>query len=181
LEEETPPWLDIIPGVGRETGDGSVVSSRALRAARELLPPIGIIERYAAPLLGNERMQRRWYTTLASAVFGLPVSTLDPYQTGAELRAQENRLRAGLQRQFGADLDTYTSYVRRALREGVTPEEMQVVIKDGLLGGRPIAEVPPEEGERVRLAGRDGAPKNSGSRAAAWNRKDWSGWLRRRG
>lgn len=144
-EEEVPPWLDIIPGVGRETGDGTVMSARALRAARELLPPIGIVERYAAPLLGNERLQRRWYTTLASAIFGLPVSTLDPYQTGAELRQQQNRLNAGLERKFGADLSTYTSYVRRALNEGATPEEMQAVIRGGLLGGRDIADVPPEE------------------------------------
>jgi hypothetical protein len=144
-EEEAPRWLDVIPGVGRETDEGTMVSARALRAARELLPPLGIVERYAAPLLGNERMQRRWYTTLASAIFGLPVSTLDPYQTGAELRAQEQRLRGGLERQFGGDLTLRTSYVRRVLREGATPEEMEVVIKQGLLGGREISEVPVEE------------------------------------
>lgn len=147
-EEEAPPWL---PFFGRETPDGRMVSARGLRALRELVPPVGIVERYAAPLLGNERMQRRWYTTLASAVFGLPVSTLDPYQTGAELRAQEQRLRGGLERQLGSDLDKYTSYVRRALREGVTPEEMQVVIRDGLLGGRPITEVPVEELDQTAM------------------------------
>jgi hypothetical protein len=151
LEEEAPPWLDIIPGVGRDTGDGTVVSARGLRAARELIPPIGMIERYAAPLLGNERMQRRWYTTLASSVFGLPVSTLDPYQTGAELRAQEQRLRSGLERKLGGDLDKYTSYVRRVLNEGATPEEMQVIVKDGLLGGRNIEDVPVAELDQTAM------------------------------
>ena len=96
-------------------------------------------------------MQRRWYTTLASAIFGLPVSTLDPYQTGAELRQQENRLQQALQRKYGGDLATYTGYVRRALQEGVSPEEMQVVIKDGLLGGRDITDVPPEELDQTAM------------------------------
>ena len=150
-EEDVPLWLRWT-GFGREAGeDIPQMSARGLRAARELLPPIGIIERYAAPLLGNERLQRRWYTTLASAVFGLPVSTLDPYQTGAELRAQEQRLRGGLERQLGGDLNLYTSYVRRALNEGVTPEEMQIIVRDGLLGGRDIADVPVEELDQTAM------------------------------
>jgi hypothetical protein len=147
-EEEAPPWARFL---ARRTPEGErVISSRGLRVAREILPPLGMIERYAAPLVGNERMQRRWYTSLASAVLGLPVSTLDPYQTGAELRAREQRVRGGLERALGEEYVEHASFVRRALGMGVTPEEMNF-IRNGLFGGRELKDVPVAELDQWRM------------------------------
>jgi hypothetical protein len=147
-EEEAPPWARFL---ARRTPEGErVISSRGLRMAREILPPLGMIERYAAPLLGNERMQRRWYTTLASAILGLPVSTLDPYQTGAELRAREQRIRGGLERSLGEEYVQHAAFVRRALSMSVTPEEMNF-IRNGLFDGRDLQDVPVAELDQWRM------------------------------
>lgn len=147
-EEEAPPWARFL---ARRTPEGErVISSRGLRVAREIIPPLGMVERYAAPILGNERMQRRWYTTLASAVLGLPVSTLDPYQTGAELRAREQRVRGGLERALGEEYVQHSAFVRRALSMGVTPEEMNF-IRNGLFDGRDLQDVPVAELDQWRM------------------------------
>ena len=143
-EEEAPRWAAAL-GLGRTTPDGErVMNARALRAVRDIVTPLGLAERYAPQLLGNERLQRRWYTTLGSAILGLPVSTLDPYQTAAELRQQEQRLRGQLVRNMGEDYSQATAYVREALLLGATPQELQF-IRDGLLGGRDVGDVPVEE------------------------------------
>jgi hypothetical protein len=101
-------------------------------------------------LLGNERLQRRWYTSMGSAILGLPVSTLDPFQTTAELRQQEQRLRSTLTREMGEEYPTRVAYVRTALELGANPFEMQF-IRDTLLGGRPVSEVPLEELDIYRM------------------------------
>jgi hypothetical protein len=143
-EEEAPRWAEFLR-LGRVTPDGErVISSRALRMAREIVTPLGMAERYAPQLLGNDRLQRRWYTSLGSAIFGLPVSTLDPYQTTAELRTQEQRLRSQLVRQMGEEYPDRVAYVRSVLDLGASPQEMQFV-RDTLLGGRDVSEVPLED------------------------------------
>lgn len=149
-EEEAPQWAAML-GLGRITPEGDrVMSSRALRATREILVPLGQAERYAPQLLGNERMQRRWYTSLGSAILGIPVSTLDPFQTTAEMRQQEARLRGQLTRQMGEEYPDRVGYVREALKLGATPQEMQF-IRDTLLGGRPVSDVPIEELDVFRM------------------------------
>lgn len=141
-EEEATPLFTFF---ARRTPDGErVVSARGARAVRELLPPIGMVERYAAPLLGNERLQRRWYTSLASGIFGLPVSTLDPFQVAGELRTEERRLSAAVERQMGESAPTRTAWVRRLLQLGASPEEMQI-LRDTVLGGQSIVDVPIEQ------------------------------------
>jgi hypothetical protein len=141
-EEEAPPWARMF---ARTTPEGDkVVNARALRTARQLIVPLGMAERYAPQLLGNDRLQRRWYTSLGSAIFGLPVSTLDPYQTSAELRAQEARLRSQLTREMGEEYPARVAYVRTVLELGASPQEMHFV-RETLLGGRDIGEVPIEE------------------------------------
>ena len=141
-EEEAPIWA--LP-FARTTPEGDkVVNARALRAARQIVVPLGMAERYAPQLLGNERLQRRWYTSLGSAILGLPVSTLDPYQTSAELRQQEQRLRGRLVREMGEEYPTRVAYVRAVLEVGADPFEMQY-IRNVLLDGRDVTDVPIEE------------------------------------
>jgi hypothetical protein len=149
-EEEAPRWAAAL-GLGRVTPEGDrVMSSRALRAARDIVVPLGMAERYAPQLLGNERLQRRWYTSMGSAILGLPVSTLDPFQTTAELRQQEQRLRSQLLREMGEEYPDRVAYVREALQLGATPQELQF-IRDELLGGRNVSDVPLEELDRYRM------------------------------
>jgi hypothetical protein len=107
-------------------------------------------ERYAPGLLGNERLQRRWYTSMGSAILGLPVSTLDPYQTTAELRSQEARLRGQLTRDMGEEYPDRVAYVREALEMGATPQELQF-IRDSLLEGQNVSDVPIEMLDRFRM------------------------------
>lgn len=143
-EEEAPGWARAL-GLGRVTPEGErVMNARSLRAIRDIVTPLGLAERYAPQIVGNERMERRWYTSLGSAILGIPVSTLDPYQTGAELRQQEQRLRGQFQRELGADYSDRTGYVREVLQLGATPAEMQFV-RDVLLDKRDVADVPVEE------------------------------------
>ena len=143
-EEEAPRWAAAL-GLGRVTPEGDrVMNARALRAARSLVVPLGMAERYAPQLLGNERMQRRWYTSMGSAILGLPVSTLDPFQTTAEMRTQERRLRGQLTREMGDNYPERLAYVRAALELGATPQELQF-IRDSLLGGRDVKDIPLEE------------------------------------
>ena len=143
-EEEAPRWAAAL-GLGRITPEGErVMNARALRMARDIVVPLGMAERYAPQLLGNERLQRRWYTSMGSAILGLPVSTLDPFQTTAEMRTQERRIRSQLTRELGEEYPDRLAYVRSALELGATPEELQF-IRSSLLGGRDVAEVPLDE------------------------------------
>lgn len=139
-EEEAPGWARAL-GLGRVTPEGDrVMSARFLRGLRDIVVPLGMVERYAPQIAGNERLERRWYTSLASAVLGLPVSTLDPYQTTAELRAQESRLRGRMQRDMGEAYADRVGYVREVLKMAATPQEMQF-IRDTLLGGQDVQDV----------------------------------------
>ena len=142
--EEAPGWLR--PFVEPFTGDDeeATVNARALRFVRNTIPPIGIAERLFPQALGNERMQRRWYTSMASSILGLPVSTLDPFQTAAELRAEENRQRRILERTFGEDYTEYTNFGRSLLRRNVTPQEMNT-LKQVMFDGRELKDVKVEE------------------------------------
>ena len=143
-EEEAPAWAQALR-LGRVTPDGErVMNARALRVARDIVVPLGMAERYAPQLLGNERMQRRWYTSMGSAILGLPVSTLDPFQTTAEMRTQERRLRSQLTREMGDNYPERLAYVRAALELGATPQEFQF-IRETLLDGRDVKDVPLEE------------------------------------
>ena len=140
-EEVAPPWAYPFSRLGP---DGErVVSARGLRFARQVITPLGMLERYFPQVLGNERLERRVYTSWASAVLGLPVSTLDPYQTGAELRAREQRTRSNLRRKMGDSYEDRVGFARRLLEQGPTPEEL-AVIKAYVLEGEDVVDAPIE-------------------------------------
>jgi hypothetical protein len=142
--EETPGWLAPFKRPFADEGEELESSAKMLRVLRNTIPPIGIVERLFPQALGNERMQRRWYTALASNLFGLPVSTLDPFQTAAELRAEEQRNRRVLEKDFGSDYTEYTGFVRSLLQREVTPQEMNW-LKSKMFDGRELSEVTTEE------------------------------------
>ena len=145
--EEAPPWARAF---ARRTPYGEkVVSTKGLDFARDIIIPIGMLERYAPQLLGNDRMQRRWYSQIASAVFGLPAATLDPYQTGGELRAQEKRVRDELKNKYGPEYNQYVGFVRRMMTLGADDVEMRYIL-NVVLGEDEYANVPIEKLDQYR-------------------------------
>lgn len=145
--EPVPPWLRWT-GLGTTTPDGEqVMSARLLRVLRDTVAPFGQAERLLPQFFGNERYQRRVLSSWASTLFGVPVSTLDPYQVGGELRAQQLAMQNRLREQLGEDWDLYTGFVRMLVDNGATAADMQI-IRESVLGLGPnetIASLPVEK------------------------------------
>jgi hypothetical protein len=139
-KEETPKWLLPVRQALGMAAEEDEVASRPLRIMRGMLPPLAMVERLAPQIAGNERLERRWYTSMASAILGLPVSTLDPFQTAAEMRAEETRNRKVLEKTFGADYAKYTEFARGLLIMNVTPTEINT-LKSVLFDGREFKDV----------------------------------------
>jgi hypothetical protein len=122
------------------------MSARLLRTLRTTLAPFGQAERLAPQFFGNERYQRRVLSSWASTLFGVPVRTLDPFQTGAELRTQQRQMQNQLREQLGENWDIYTGFVSMLVEEGATASDMQIV-RESVLGLGPnqtIASLPVE-------------------------------------
>jgi len=123
--EEAPLWAR--PFATRNLDGTPEVPSKALRLARSLAPPLAIAERLFPGTLGNERMERRVYTSWASQLFGLPVSTLDPYQTGAELRRLEQTTRTQLRRVAGDTTQVKIDFLRPLILANTPPEDLALI------------------------------------------------------
>jgi len=150
--EPAPPWAEPLVRAGffgTVTPDGEViVSSRVMRVLRDTLAPFGAAERLAPQFFGNERYQRRVLSSWASTMFGVPVSTLDPFQTGAELRSRQNRMNSRLREQLGEDWDLYTGWVSRLVDEGATAADM-AIIRETVLGIGPNQDIASLPAERI--------------------------------
>lgn len=133
--EEAPLWA--LPFSRRDASGERVVSSRALRTARSVLPPLSILERLFPQAIGNERYERRVYTSWASQLFGLPVSTLDPFQVGAELRARESATRGRLTRIAGDTLQDKVEFMRPLAAAGIPPQDLALI--RAMVVGKPNA------------------------------------------
>jgi hypothetical protein len=148
--EPAPPWAEpfVRAGLfGTLTPDGdTVVSARTLRVIRDTLAPFGAAERLAPQFFGNERYQRRVLSSWASTLFGVPLRTLDPFQTGAELRARQNRMNAQLRSELGEDWSLYTDWVSSLVDMGATAADMAIVRETvlGLAPNQDIASLPAE-------------------------------------
>jgi hypothetical protein len=148
--EPAPPWAEPLVRTGlfgTVTPEGdAVVSARTLRVLRDTLSPFGSIERLAPQFFGNERYQRRVLSSWASTLFGVPLRTLDPFQTGAELRSRQNRMQGQLQRELGEDWSLYTDWVSSLVDMGATAADMAIVRETvlGLAPNQNISSLPPE-------------------------------------
>jgi len=123
--EQTPGWAKALQAPFTREGEEMTSSTKLLRIVRNNVPPLATLERLFPETLGNDRTRRRWYTSMASTLFGLPAATLDPFQTAAELRAEEQRNRKIIARQFGEDWQSYTDFARGLLRINASPQEMR--------------------------------------------------------
>jgi hypothetical protein len=149
--EPAPPWAAAL-GLGTLTPDGErVVSARLLRVIRDTIAPFGTIERLAPQFFGNERYQRRVLSSWASTMFGVPLRTLDPFQTGAELRSRQNRMTGELRSKLGDNWELYTGFVSALIDEGATAADMAIVRETilGLAPNQTIADLPPERIDRT--------------------------------
>lgn len=123
--EEAPLWAR--PFATRDLEGVPQVSSKALRTARSMAPPLAIVERLIPGVMGNDRLERRVYTSWASQMFGLPVSTLDPYQTGAELRRREQETRTRLRRVAGETTQDKIDFLRPLVSANTPPQDLALI------------------------------------------------------
>jgi hypothetical protein len=148
--EPAPPWAKpfVRAGMfGRVTPEGEeIVSARTLRVLRDTLAPFGAVERLAPQFFGNERYQRRVLSSWASTLFGVPLRTLDPFQTGAELRSRQNRMQSELKLALGDDWNLYTDWVAALVERGATAADMAIVRETvlGLAPNQDIASLSPD-------------------------------------
>jgi hypothetical protein len=116
------PWAAIR---GRKSEEGDYLfSQKAAQFMRNVVPPFAQIERLAAPLLGDERMRRRWLTTLGSQLLAVPLYTVDPNQQAFAI----SQYAQGIQEALKANIISYEDkrdVVRRLLEQGYEPEQIR--------------------------------------------------------
>jgi hypothetical protein len=156
--EPAPPWAEPLVRAGlfgTLTPDGeTVVSARTLRVIRDTIAPFGSLERLAPQFFGNERYQRRVLSSWASTLFGVPLRTLDPFQTGAELRARQNRMNSRLREQLGEDWEFYTGWVKNLVDKGATAADM-AIIRETVLGLAPNQDIASLPADRIDFQAAD--------------------------
>lgn len=138
--EQAPGWARPF---SRRTPEGEyVASTRLLNIARDLVPPLGQLERLFPRAIGNDRLERRELTQWISTLGGLPVSTLDAFQIKGELAARQRRVEGELERALGQSLPERAQFARDLLEIGVTDDELAILETD-VFGGS-LNEVPLE-------------------------------------
>jgi hypothetical protein len=121
--EPAPRWTQMLrlsktdPSTGEE-----VVPRSAMIALRSLLPQVGMIERYAAPVAGGERDPGRWLTAIISGIAGLPVSTIDDWKVAGEMNRRTEFVKRQLESKFGEDYEYKMEMIRSLVKEGAPPE-----------------------------------------------------------
>jgi hypothetical protein len=110
---------------GRRDEEGELVfSQKWANFYRNVAPPFAQIERLAAPLLGDERMRRRWLTTVGSQLLATPLYTVDPNQQAFAInqyaRGVNEALKAGI-----INFDDKREVVSRLLTQGYSPEQIR--------------------------------------------------------
>lgn len=122
--QRAPGWTRFVPFVGfddPETGDKQV-SRYFTEIVRNMLPMIGMAERYVPWLLGDERQPGRWFTTALSATVGLPVSTVDDWQRSSEQERNSRRIKQQMDLMFGESSQYRMELVRRLVEDGAPAE-----------------------------------------------------------
>jgi DNA-binding Lrp family transcriptional regulator len=121
--EEAPRWARAL-GLAREdpTEPGTFVSNRSvLEAIRATVPLAGQLER-VIPYLGSERHEGRWTTSVISALFGLPVSTIDDWKRASEMDRRATFVQEQMKAEFGPAWAYRNEMIRRLTAEGASPD-----------------------------------------------------------
>ena len=117
--EEAPRWARAL-GLAREdpTEPGTFISNRSLlEAIRSTVPVAGQLER-VVPYLGGERHEGRWTTSVVSALFGLPVATIDDWKRASEMDRRATFVQQQMKAEFGPSWSYRNELITRLVREG---------------------------------------------------------------
>jgi hypothetical protein len=121
--EEAPRWARAL-GLAREdpTEPGTFIANRSLlEAIRNTVPLAGQLER-TIPYLGSERHEGRWTTSIVSALFGLPVSTIDDWKKASEMDRRSTFIQQQMKAEFGPDWAYRNEMIRRLTAEGASSD-----------------------------------------------------------
>lgn len=119
--EEAPRWARAL-GLAREdpTEPGTFISNRSLlEAIRNTVPLAGQLER-TIPYLGSERHEGRWTTSVISALFGLPVATIDDWKKASEMDRRSSFVQQQMKAEFGPEWAYRNEMIRRLTLEGAS-------------------------------------------------------------
>ena len=126
--EEAPRWARAL-GLAREdpTEPGSYIANRSvLEAIRNTVPLVGQAER-VLPFLGGERHSGRWTTSIVSALFGLPVATIDDWKRASEMDRRSTFIQQQMKAEFGPGWAYRNELIRRLTQEGAPVEFIQAL------------------------------------------------------
>lgn len=124
--EQAPGWLALMPGLRRDPVTGEKQVSRyATEATRTFFPIVRHLERYAPTVFGGEREPGRWFTSLASGIFGVPVSTEDDWKYASEMDRRSEFIRLQVEEKYGRSGDARMEMVKQLLENGAPMEFIQ--------------------------------------------------------
>ena len=137
-----PAWAKLIPGLTFTNSDGETVMDLAkYDAVRNLLPPVGQVDRVAMPLvdlatgaapgegLASDSSRERLWSSLGSFV-GAPLATFTDSQVTGEMLTRNKRLAAEIDRTAGA-LGIDPAWLRDQMSSGATVDEIALRISYG--------------------------------------------------
>jgi hypothetical protein len=77
------------------------------------------------PYLGGERHSGRWTTSVVSALFGLPVATIDDWKRASEMDRRSTFIQQQMKAEFGPAWAYRNELIRRLTQEGAPVEFIQ--------------------------------------------------------
>ena len=123
---EPPRWSALVPGLRSTTPEGErVYDERVANTLRNLAPPFAQVERLLAPIAGDERMRRRWTTTLGSQLAAIPLYTVDPNQQAFAMNQRSERLNEQLRQAIPGYRDERRDFVNALIQRGIGAEDIQ--------------------------------------------------------
>lgn len=98
---------------------GSLISNQNTRQiASYLFPAIQLFERYFPWFFGDERQEGKWLTTMASALTGITIGTIDDLQISNEQNRKIEQTRWYMERKYGPSSEHRMEMIRRLIDEG---------------------------------------------------------------
>ena len=126
--EEAPRWAQWLQLSSEDPLEpGREVASRSvLEGIRNILPMVGQAERLF-PYIGGERSGGRWTTSIISAMFGLPVATIDDWKKASEMDLRTNFINNQMKDLYGREWEYRMETIRRLQSEGAPTEFIEAM------------------------------------------------------
>jgi hypothetical protein len=124
--DEPPRWAYAVPGLVRQSPEGEqVYDERWAQTLRNLVPPFAQLERLGAPVLGDQRMRRRFPTTVAAQLAAVPLYTVDPNQQAFAMNQEAERLNEQLRQTVPGYRDERRDFATRLIERGFTADDLR--------------------------------------------------------